>query len=128
MKYRCIAFAAVPYGSGRASMRAFSCLYCFFCSSDPVRVSIHLATTSVLLFCGGFCDVVVQPSDPFREEAPRSPELCELLAPLLVERVDLSGRPLLGRDLLDVDEAPLFDPDEERVHGSLDEIGEALLS
>jgi hypothetical protein len=30
MKYRSSAFAAVPYGSGRASMRALYCLYCFF--------------------------------------------------------------------------------------------------
>src|SRR6478735_5324422 len=128
MKYRCIAFAAVPYGSGRASMRDLSCLYCFFCSSDPVRVSIHLETMSVLSFCGVCCDLGVELSDPFREEAPCPPELFELLVPLGVERVDLSGRPLLGRNLLHIDEAPLLDPDEQCVNGSLDEFGEALLS
>src|SRR6476469_3656706 len=128
MKYRCIAFAAAPYGSGRASMRAFSCLYCFFCSSDPVRVSIHFATMSVLSFCVVVCDWGLELSDPFREEAPRPEELCELLAPLRVERIDLAGRPLFRRDFLHIDEPPLLYPDEQRVHGSLDEFGEALLS
>src|SRR6476646_2063806 len=103
MKYRCIAFAAVPYGSGSASIRAFSCLYCFFCSSDPVRVSIHFATMSVFPFSVGFRDFGVELSDPFREEAPCPEELFELFAPLRVERVHLSGRPFLGRDLLHVD-------------------------
>ena len=42
-------FATVPYGSGSASIRALYCLYCFFCSSDPVRVSIQLAMTTSLL-------------------------------------------------------------------------------
>src|SRR6478609_10833642 len=105
MKYRCIAFAAVPYGSGRSSMRAFSCLYCFFCSSDPVRVSIHFATMSAL----SSCDVGLQHCDPFREEVPRPPETVELFAPLRVQRVHLAGRPLLGGHLLHIDETPLLD-------------------
>ena len=50
MKYRWNAFAVAPYGSGSASSRALYCLYCFFCSSEPVRVSIHLAAMSVLSF------------------------------------------------------------------------------
>src|SRR6476469_5783778 len=127
MKYRCIAFAAAPYGSGRASMRAFSCLYCFFCSSDPVRVSIHFATISVLSLCVVVGDLGLELPDPFREEAPCPPELFELLAPLRIERIDLARRPLLGRDLLHIDEATLLDADEQGVHGSLDEFGEALL-
>ena len=52
MTYRCIALAAVAYGSGSASMRALSFLYCFFSSSDPVRSSIHFAAISVLSFVG----------------------------------------------------------------------------
>src|SRR6478735_9092782 len=128
MRYRCIAFAAVPYGSGRVSMRALSCLYCFFCSSDPVRDSIHFATISVLSFYVGFFDVGLELSDPLREEAPRPPELFKLLAPLRIERIHLAGRPLHGRDLLHVDEATLLDTDEQGVNGSLDEIGKALLS
>src|SRR6476620_7038776 len=120
MKYRCIAFAAVPYGSGRASMRAFSCRYCFFCSSDPVRVSIHFATMSVLP-----CDVVLQHADPFRQEVPGPPEPFELFASFRVQRVYLAGRPLLGRDRLHIDETPLLDTDEQRVHRSLDKIREA---
>ena len=31
-------------------MRALCCLYCFFCSSDPVRVSIHFAAMSSASF------------------------------------------------------------------------------
>src|SRR6478752_6813580 len=117
MKYRCIAFAAVPYGSGRASMRALSCLYCFFCSSDPVRVSIHFAVMSVLSFCVASCcvvrDVALEPADSFRKEGPRPEKLFELLSPLGVERIDFARRPFLGRHLLHIHEAPLLDPDEQ---------------
>src|SRR6478609_11352422 len=124
MRYRCIAFAAVPYGSGRASMRALYCLYCFFCSSDPVRVSIHFAAMSVLSF-GLFATELF---NPFREEAPRPPELFELLLTAGVERVHLARRPFLGRDLVHVDEPLLLDPDEYGVDGAFDEVGETLLS
>src|SRR6478736_2179870 len=116
MKYRCIAFAAVPYGSGRASMRASSCLYCFFCSSDPVRVSIHLAAMSVLSF--------VELFDSLRQEVPGCPELRELLPALGIDRIDLAWRALLGRDLLHVHEAPLLDAHQQRVDGALDQVGE----
>ena len=51
-------------------MRALSLLYCFFCSSDPVRASIHLATMSALSFAELF--------DTFLEEAPRPPEVVEV--------------------------------------------------
>jgi len=73
-------------------------------------------------------DGVVELVDPFGEEAPAPPELLEVLAALGVERVDLARRSLLGRDLLDVGEAPLLDPDEEGVDGPLDDVGEASLA
>ena len=47
---------------------------------------------------------------------------------LRVQRVDLARRPLLGRDLLDVDEAALLDPDQQGVDGALGDVGEALLA
>src|SRR6266487_3473461 len=119
MKYRSSAFAAVPYGSGRASMRALSCLYCFFCSSDPVTSSIHFAAISLASFAELF--------EPFCEEAPGPPELFEIFLSLSVEGIHLAWRPLLGRDLLHVDEALLLDPDEQGVDGALGDVGEALL-
>src|SRR5262245_33033080 len=120
MKYRCSAFAALPYGSGRASMRALYCLYCFFCSSDPVTSSIHFAAMSV--------DSFVELFQSFREEAPRPPELFEIGLSVGVERVHLAGRPLLGRDSLDVDEAALLAPDQQRIDGALGDLGEALFA
>src|SRR6476661_8930350 len=119
MKYRSSAFAAVPYGSGRASMRALSCLYCFFCSSDPVTSSIHFGVISLASFAELF--------EPFCEEAPGPPELFEIFLSLSVEGVDLARRPLLRGDLLHVDEAALLDPDQQRVDGALGDVGEALL-
>src|SRR4051794_24321886 len=125
-----MACAALAYGSGRASMRALSCLYCFFCSSDPVRASIHLAamTTALLLLLVLMLDGVVKLFDPFGEEAPAPPELLEVLAAVGVERVDLARRALLGGDLLDVGEASLLDPDEQGVDSALDDVGEAALT
>src|SRR6478735_9310333 len=73
-------------------------------------------------------DGVVELFDPFGEEAPAPPELLEVLAASGVERVDLARRTLLGRDLLDVGEAALLDPDEEGVDGALDDVGEASLA
>src|SRR5512139_103617 len=119
MKYRWNALTVLRYGSGRASTRALSFLYCFFCSSEPVTASIHLATTSVTSFTELF--------DTFPEEAPRPPELVELGPAPVVERVDLARRALLGGDLLDVDQAALLDPDEQGVDGALGDVGEALL-
>jgi hypothetical protein len=65
--------------------------------------------------------------DTFSEGAPRPPELFEIFLPSRVEGVHLARRPLLGRDLLYVDEAALLDPDQQRVNGALDDVGEALL-
>src|SRR6478735_3164755 len=120
MKYRSSAFAAVPYGSGRASIRALYCLYCFFCSSDPVTNLIHFADSSLASFAELF--------EPFCEEAPGPPELFEIFLSLSVEGVDLARRPLLRGDLLHVDEAALLDPDQQRVDGALGDVGEALLA
>ena len=108
-------------------MRALYCLYCFFCSSEPVRVSIHLRPWLLSFFLRVF-DAVVELFDPFCEEAPGPPELFELLSAQRVQRVDLARRPLLRRDLLHVHEAALLDPDEQRVDGALDDVGEALLA
>src|SRR6476620_11013619 len=119
MKYRSSAFAAVPYGSGRASIRALYCLYCFFCSSDPVTNSIHFAAISLASFAELF--------EPFCEEAPGPPELFEIFLSLSVEGIDLARRPLLGRDLLHVDETALLDPDQQRVDGALGDVRETLL-
>src|SRR5918993_5529668 len=100
-------------------MRALSCLYCFFCSRDPVRASIHFATMSV-----PFSFVLVsEPFDTFCEEAPGPPELAELVAPLRVEGVHLPRRSLLGGHLLHVHEAALLDPHEQGVHGAFDDVG-----
>src|SRR5262245_18388228 len=63
----------------------------------------------------------------FKEEAPGAPELFEVFAALSVGGVHLAARPLQGRDLLHVDEAPLLDPDEQRVDGALGDVGKALL-
>src|SRR4030095_10924150 len=104
-------------------MRALYCLYCFFCSSDPVRVSIHLAAPSVLFFAGGAGELF----NPFREEAPRPPEHVELFSTMRVERVHLAWWALLGRPLLHVHEAPLLDPDEQGVDGAFDEFGESFV-
>jgi hypothetical protein len=41
----------------------------------------------------------------FREEAPGPPELFEVFLSPSVEGIDVARRPLLGRDLLHVDEA-----------------------
>src|SRR5512135_1065504 len=120
MKYRCSAFATVPYGSGRASMRALYRLYCFFCSSDPVTRSIHFAAISLASFAEQF--------QPFFEEAPRPPELFEIFLSLSVEGVDLARRPLLGGDLLHVDEPALLDPDQQRVDRPFGDVGKALLA
>src|ERR1700761_5748383 len=65
--------------------------------------------------------------EPFREEAPGPPELFEVLPSLGVEGVHLARRPLLGRNLLHVDEAALLDPDEQCVDGSFCDVGEALI-
>src|SRR5262245_46728189 len=120
MKYRCSAFATLPYGSGRASTRALYCLHCFFCSSEPVTSSIHFAAISVASFMELF--------EPFSEEAPRPPELFEMCLSLGVEGVDLARRSLHGRDLLHVDEPALLAPDEQRVDRALGDVGEALIS
>jgi hypothetical protein len=69
----------------------------------------------------------VEPFEPFSEEAPGPPELFEIFLSLSVEGIHLARRPLLGRDLLHVDEAALLDPDQQRVDGALGDIGEALL-
>src|SRR6476619_1871839 len=110
MKYRWSAFATVPYGSGRASRRALYCLYCFFCSSEPVRVSIQFAISVVPfgVFLLNVCHAV-------RERVPTPPELPELISSALVERVHLARRTLLGRHLLDVDEPLLLDAHEDGV-------------
>src|SRR6187402_250153 len=129
MKYRCIAFAAVRCGSGRASIRATFALYCFFCSSDPVRAPIHFATMSVLSF--GVRDLSALGAEPFDtscEEAPGPPELVELRSSRGVERVDLPRRALLGRHLLHVHEPPLLDADQQGVDGSLGQVDEPLLA
>src|SRR6476620_8918144 len=111
MKYRSSALATLPYGSGRASMRALYCLYCFFCSSDPVTSSIHFAAISLASF--------VELFQSFCEEAPRPPELFEICLSPSVEGIDLARRPLLRRDLLHVDEAALLAPDEQREDDAL---------
>src|SRR5262245_43267695 len=64
--------------------------------------------------------------EPSSEEAPGPPELFEVFPPLSVERVHLARRSLLGWDLLNVDEASLLDPDEQRVDSALGDVGEAL--
>src|SRR4051794_31182898 len=109
-------------------MRAMACLYCFFCSSEPVRVSIHFAAISVLSFVVRILDLVVELCDAFCEEAPGPPELFEVLATDRVERVDLARRPLLGRHLGDVDETALLDPDQQRVDGALDDVREPFFT
>src|SRR5215467_5600297 len=119
MKYRHSAFATARYGSGRASMRALSRLYCLFCSSDPVTISIHFGAISLASF--------VELFQTFRQEAPRLPELIEVFPPVSVERVHAAGRPFLRRDLLHVDQASLLDPDQHRVDGAFDDVGEASL-
>ena len=121
MKYRWSAFATVPYGSGRASMRALYCLYCFFCSSEPVSGLDPLCghdhfSPSVELF------------DTFSEEAPGPPELVRgIPVPAALREYTLRGGPFSGRDLLHVDEAALLDPDEQGVNGAFGDVGEALL-
>ena len=87
---------------------------------DPLGGHAQFSPSSLVLD-------VVELFDPFREEAPGPPELVELLLALGVERVHLAWRPLLGRNLLHVDEAALLDPDEQGVDGALDDVGEALL-
>src|SRR5580700_8836049 len=64
----------------------------------------------------------------FREEAPRAPELLEIFLSLRVERIHLARRPLVGRDLLHVDEALLLEPDEQGVDGAFGDVREALLA
>src|SRR5664279_5448599 len=110
----------MTYGSGRESKRALYCRYCLFCSSEPVTSSIHLAAMSLASF--------VELFEPFREEAPGPPELIEVLLTRCVERVDLAWRALLGRDLLHVHETLLLKPHEDRVHGALGDVGEALVA
>src|SRR3954462_14074835 len=118
-----MAFAAETYGSGSPSMRALSCRYCFFCSSDPVTVSIHLAATSVL----SSCVLGMELGDAFGQEAPRRPEPVQLFPALGVDRVHLSRRALLRGNSLDVHEPALLDPEQDRVDGSLDDGREALV-
>src|SRR5215469_14342017 len=119
MKYRCSAFATARYGSGRAPIRALYCLYRFFWSSDPVTNSIHFSAMSIASF--------VEQLQSIRQEAPRLPELFEVFATLSVEGVHPPRRALLRRNLLHVDDAPLLDPDQHRVNGSLRNVGEPLL-
>ena len=45
-----------------------------------------------------------------------------------VEGVDLSGRALLGRHLLDVDQSALLDADQQRVYRALGDVSEALVA
>ncbi|WP_425489470.1 hypothetical protein [Nonomuraea typhae] len=52
-------------------------------------------------------------------------KLVEVLVSLSVEGVHLARRPLLRRDLPHVDEAALFDPDQQRVDGALGDAGES---
>src|SRR3954453_22907714 len=119
MKYRWKALATLAYGSGRAAIRALYCLYCLFCSSDPVTSSIHFAAMSTASFAELFESV--------GEKGPRPPEVVEVFAPLGVEGVHLARRPLLGGNLLHVDEPALLDPDEQRVDRSFGDVAEALL-
>src|SRR5450631_4140671 len=65
--------------------------------------------------------------ESFSEEAPRPPELFEIFLSLRVERIHLARRPLLGRDLLRVDETLLLVPEEQGVDGAFGDVGEALL-
>src|ERR1019366_7481985 len=62
----------------------------------------------------------------FSEEAPRPPELLEIVPSLRVKRIHLARRPLLGRDLLHIDESLVLEPDEQGVDGALGDVGEAL--
>src|SRR5215217_1988384 len=127
MKYRWKASAVARYGSGRASSRAFACLYCFFCSSDPVSASIHFAVMSVLLV--GLVRVVrVQLFDALGEGVPGRPELRQLVRALRIEGVHLAGRALLARHLLDIDESALLDAHQQGVDGALGGVGEAVLA
>src|ERR671912_1942232 len=66
--------------------------------------------------------------DPFLEEAPRPPELVEVLLALRVQRIHLARRTLHGRDLLDIDEAALLDAHQQGVDGAFGDIGESLVS
>jgi hypothetical protein len=66
--------------------------------------------------------------ESFCEEAPRPPELGQVLPPSGVDGVDLAGRALLGGHLLHIDEPALLDADEERVDGPLGDVGEALVA
>ena len=112
-----------PCGRARAAPRCApcTCLYCFFCSSDPVTSSIHFAAM-----------VTSPPSWSCSSRSARKLQVLQnssRYSPSLgVERVDLARRALLGRDLLHVDEAALLDPDEQRVDGALGDVGEALLA
>src|SRR5690606_20661760 len=97
-------------------MRALSCRYCFFCSSDPVSASIHFLVMSVLSFGGGFgCCGGVELCDAIREEARGRPELGVLLLAPGVEGEHLARGALLARHLLHVDEPLLLDAHEQRV-------------
>src|SRR5215471_3765038 len=89
MKYRHSAFATARYGSGRASMRALSRLYCFFCSSDPVTSSIHLGAISPAS--------LMELLQSFREEAPDPPEPFEAFPSLRVEGTAGAVGPRAGR-------------------------------
>src|SRR5208283_5456457 len=66
-------------------------------------------------------------SEPVCEEAPGPPEFFEISPSVSVEGVHLARRPLLGGDLLHVDEAALLDPDEQGVDGPFGDVGEARL-
>src|SRR5215207_4423244 len=73
-------------------------------------------------------DLMAELFDPFLEEAPRPPELVEVLLALRVQRIHLARRPLHRRDLLDVDEAALLDAHQQGVDGALGDVGESLVS
>src|SRR3954451_2967836 len=64
---------------------------------------------------------------PFSEEAPSTPELLQVGAARRIQCVDLARWPLFGWDLRHVHEAPLFDPDQQRVDCALDDVGKALV-
>jgi hypothetical protein len=57
---------------------------------------------------------LLEPFQTFCEEAPRPPELIEVVPSAGVDGVDLARRSLFRRDLLDVDEAALLDAASSR--------------
>jgi hypothetical protein len=81
------------------------------------------------VFSGGALDGVGQsfplPADPLTLRVVPEKRLGKLHRVLTDDRAD--RRPLLGRDLLHVDEAAQLDSDEQRVDGALGDVGEALI-